>query len=163
MSVRVPVVAALAAAALAVTASPALAVVSFDPVTGTGFVGKGDVQLALGWNNKQLQEGATSLTFTTFARFSSWTTWECTAEDGTLLPQRNGFSSDSWAEIGYEVRGEPQATGFVLTGPVDGSSIGVGGGPQIDTCPAGSVLTTPAGPPVVVDESGFLVNGAPLG
>lgn len=32
----------------------ALATVTFDPGTGTGFVGKGDVQNAFGWNNAQL-------------------------------------------------------------------------------------------------------------
>jgi hypothetical protein len=30
---------------------PAAASVNLDPATGTGFVGKGDVQSAFGWNN----------------------------------------------------------------------------------------------------------------
>ncbi|WP_028050393.1 hypothetical protein [Cellulomonas sp. URHD0024] len=33
--------------------------------SGTGFVGKGDVQSALGWNNAKLQDNAEKLTFTT--------------------------------------------------------------------------------------------------
>lgn len=41
----------------------ALAAVTFDASTGTGFVGKGDVQLAFGWNNKQLQANAAGVTF----------------------------------------------------------------------------------------------------
>src|SRR3990170_2451923 len=36
----------------AISVGTALAAVIFDPVTGEGFVGKGDVQLVFGWNNK---------------------------------------------------------------------------------------------------------------
>ncbi|WP_223592466.1 hypothetical protein [Neobacillus bataviensis] len=42
----------------------ASASVAFDSATGTGFVGKGDVQLAFGWNNAALQKNASGLTFT---------------------------------------------------------------------------------------------------
>lgn len=48
-------VAVSATAAVILTASAAGAAVTFDPATGTGFIGKGDVQTALGWNNKALQ------------------------------------------------------------------------------------------------------------
>lgn len=34
----------------------ATATVTFDPTTGKGFVGKGDLQTAFGWNNNQLQK-----------------------------------------------------------------------------------------------------------
>ena len=40
------------------------AAVSFDAATGTGFVGKGDVQDAFGWSNAQLQANANAVTFT---------------------------------------------------------------------------------------------------
>ena len=53
-------IAALFAMALATTAQAA---VTFDPETGTGFVGKGDVQVAFGWNNAQFQANATGLSF----------------------------------------------------------------------------------------------------
>lgn len=43
------------AAALTLTATPALAAVTLDTATGTGFVGKGDVQQPLGLNNAALQ------------------------------------------------------------------------------------------------------------
>ncbi len=56
---------AAAAAVVVIAAAPATASVSFDSSTGTGFVGKGDVQTALGWNNAALQKNASSLTFTT--------------------------------------------------------------------------------------------------
>jgi hypothetical protein len=53
-----------ALATLALTIPAANAAVTFDPATGTGFVGKGDVQSALGYNNTQLQKNANSLVFT---------------------------------------------------------------------------------------------------
>jgi hypothetical protein len=53
--------AAIAVPALcAMLATAALAAVTFDVNTGFGFVGKGDVQLAFGWNNKALQTNATA-------------------------------------------------------------------------------------------------------
>ncbi|HEV8313926.1 hypothetical protein [Piscinibacter sp.] len=51
-------------AALAVVAGAALATVTFDAATGKGFVGKGDVQLAFGWNNAKLQSQAGNVSFT---------------------------------------------------------------------------------------------------
>lgn len=53
-----------ALATLALTIPAANAAVTFDPATGTGFVGKGDVQTALGYNNAQLQKNASTLVFT---------------------------------------------------------------------------------------------------
>lgn len=44
-------------------AGAAIAAVTFDAADGTGFVGKGDVQLAYGWNNKQLQANASNVDF----------------------------------------------------------------------------------------------------
>lgn len=41
----------------------AYAAVTFDEETGTGFVGKGDVQEAFGWNNAQLQQSAGDVEF----------------------------------------------------------------------------------------------------
>lgn len=40
------------------------AAVTFDQATGLGFVGKGDVQDAFGWNNAELQANASAVTFT---------------------------------------------------------------------------------------------------
>lgn len=51
-------------AALALTIPAATAAVTVDSATGTGFVGKGDVQSALGYNNAELQRNAGSLAFT---------------------------------------------------------------------------------------------------
>ncbi len=55
--------ACLTAGALFVAAVPASATVVFDADKQTGFVGKGDVQLAFEWNNKQLQANAADGTF----------------------------------------------------------------------------------------------------
>ena len=159
MSVRVPAVAALAAAALALTVTPASAVISFDPTTGTGSVGKGDVQTALGWTNKQLQDGAASLRFTTAYQYSSTTTWECTAADGTTVVRSNGGGGSGVIVYGYEVRGGSKVTGFVLTGRVADLGSSASGGPPTDSCLEGYVLTGPAGPPVVVDVAGPLQIG----
>jgi hypothetical protein len=52
-------------AAVAFIASAGVANASVTVTDGTGFVGKGDVQTLLGWNNQTLQKNAESLRFTT--------------------------------------------------------------------------------------------------
>jgi hypothetical protein len=41
----------------------ALATTTFNPATGTGFVGKGDVQTPWGWNDQTLQSQAINVSF----------------------------------------------------------------------------------------------------
>lgn len=60
-------------------AMPTFASVTFDPTTGAGFVGKGDVQTAFGWNNQALQANAADVTFSynavdTYSATCSWIT-----------------------------------------------------------------------------------------
>jgi hypothetical protein len=62
-TIRRLAVAVLAAGLLALTAQAASASVTFDPLTGNGFVGKGDVQTAFGWSNATMQTNHTSITF----------------------------------------------------------------------------------------------------
>ena len=50
-------------AATLLLAPAASAAVTINETNGTGFVGKGDVQVAFGWNNKQLQTNATGVSF----------------------------------------------------------------------------------------------------
>jgi len=50
-------------AATLMLAPAASAAVTFNETNGTGFVGKGDVQVAFGWNNKQLQTNAKDVSF----------------------------------------------------------------------------------------------------
>lgn len=75
---KIAVSTATAAVAVSLAAAPAMAAVTFDPATGKGFVGKGDVQLALGWNNSQLQQNAGSLLFTSTQPASQAWTQEAT-------------------------------------------------------------------------------------
>src|SRR6476469_4632886 len=62
---RIIKIVALEALALLATAAVASASVAVD--NGVGFVGKGDVQTALGWNNAAFDKGVGSLKFTTGA------------------------------------------------------------------------------------------------
>ena len=50
--------------AVAMLAIPTAAIASVAVDNGVGFVGKGDVQTALGWNNAAFDKGAGSLKFT---------------------------------------------------------------------------------------------------
>ncbi|MFM8246766.1 MAG: hypothetical protein ACKN9M_07420 [Burkholderiaceae bacterium] len=67
-------------AALILGTTPAIAAVIFDPSTGIGFVGKGDVQDAFLWNNQQLQTNAPGLEFKV-VQTRQWTA-TCTDADG---------------------------------------------------------------------------------
>jgi hypothetical protein len=51
-----------------VVAGAAVAAVSFDPATGTGSVGKVDVQKAFSWKNSQLQQNAADVSFAYVSR-----------------------------------------------------------------------------------------------
>jgi hypothetical protein len=57
---KLTLAAALAAATISTTA---LATVTFDTNSGTGFVGKGDVQTAFGWANAKAQANQNGVTF----------------------------------------------------------------------------------------------------
>jgi hypothetical protein len=117
-------------------AQPASAAVTFDATNGTGFVGKGDVQLALGWNNATLQRSGDTLrfTFTDQAEYDVY----CSKEVGGLKnPQtnRNIFDREQKlrAQLTYDARVRNQITGFNITG-FDGDPVITGGVPA---CPAG--------------------------
>jgi len=146
----------------------AFAAVTFDPATGTGFVGKGDVQTALGYNNKQLQDNAGSLQFTFVSTTVSETSWECTNENNDKVQERERTTTtETTGVIDSIARERNQITGFNLMGfsgdPVTDSSTD---GPKLNSCPAnpsGWVLTTPAGDPEIISqESTLFVNGVEL-
>jgi hypothetical protein len=67
------------ALALAGFTGAALAAVTFDPDTGKGFVGKGDVQNAFGWNDKALSTNVGGVSFS----YSTTQThqWDCVTGD----------------------------------------------------------------------------------
>jgi hypothetical protein len=96
------------------------ALVTFDPATGTGFVGKGDIQLPFGWNNATLQANASSLTFTyqssaTYEAVCEWTTGEGTRGQRThdVTHTKTSVVNDT---ISYDARTHKQVDGFFLTG-----------------------------------------------
>jgi hypothetical protein len=142
--------AAIAVPALcAMLATAALAAVSFDASTGTGFVGKGDVQLAFGWNNSALQRNASGVTFTYDAieKYSvdcEWTTVTGGPNSKTIDHEVTvGKTTGVKAEIAYDARVRNQINGFNLKGfgsvatvgvvPVVGGSCPMGGGTAVIT------------------------------
>jgi len=120
----------------------ASASVSFDPVSGTGFIGKGDVQLVYGWNNKQLQDNASSLTFSLQAQEQY--KYDCTftvevGRDKVREPrtQNRGKDTSLNASVQFDARTQKQITGFILTGL--GADTTTGGEVPVDggSCPGG--------------------------
>jgi hypothetical protein len=115
----------LVAAALMLTASAAVfASVTFDPVSGTGFVGKGDVQSAFGWNNAALQRNAGGVTFA--AEVRQVRAQQCVLQDGsvqTFAGYRTGTQTLA-SSIAYDARTHKQIDGFFLTGYVGDASFG---------------------------------------
>jgi hypothetical protein len=126
---------AVSAAALMAVVSIASAAVTFDPEEGTGFVGKGDVQVAFGWNNKQLQANADLLKFT--YEESGRYTLLCSRIHPTKGYQEKTFKNRTvgvFGEVDYEPRlknGQKQFTGFIL-GSYTGELVD-----QSQSCPGG--------------------------
>jgi len=136
-------------------AGAAIAAVTFDPATGTGFVGKGDVQLVFGWNNAQLQANAGSVQFRALTTEVTEVSWECTNENNENIQERARTTTTSIEGLVSSIaRVKNQITGFNLTGysgtPTQSSTTE---GPPLNSCPSGPwSLTTPAGDPVVVSS-----------
>lgn len=98
----------------------AFAAVTFDASTGTGFVGKGDVQDAFGWNNAALQNNAEGVSFsyeatTTYAALCTFTTGEGTRGEKTHYVPHT-IALDIGGEILHTARKHHQIDGFNLTG-----------------------------------------------
>ena len=115
---------------------------TFDPASGNGFVGKGDVQLAYGWNNKQLQDNAGGVGFTYQAQEQY--KYDCTftvevGRDKVREPrtQNRGKDTSLNALVQYDARTQKQITGFTLIGlettTTTGGEVPVNG----DSCPGG--------------------------
>jgi hypothetical protein len=140
--------------------------VSVDVGTGEGFVGKGDVQLAFGWNNRALQDNAGSGKFQPNPETVTEVSWVCTNSNNDNIQQRERTTTESVTGLmANGVRERNQFTGFLLTG-FDGQTKTdtTTEGNQLNSCPSSSLwsLTTPAGDPVVVSTRGGLqvsING----
>lgn len=146
----------VAAAASTIISTAAFAAVTFDSESGTGFVGKGDVQLALGLNNAQLQAQANSLVFAVTT--TSETTWTCDRDAGPQTQERTNTSTTSGL-LTAVARVRNQVTGFNLLG-YDGGEVVENDGPAVGSCPtfwtAIDIVTTPG------DDALISVNGVPL-
>jgi hypothetical protein len=132
-----------ALAAVAVTATAAYAIVTFDTATGTGFVGKGDVQLAFDWNNKALQQNAAQVTFT----YDDNVTYDILCEQQQTANQKTFQRSQGINAVmdgdPRQVKGQKQFTGFILSGfdgdPVEsGEAVCPGGFNEISREPVAS-------------------------
>jgi hypothetical protein len=107
---------AAVAALLAVTA---FASVTFDPNTGTGFVGKGDVQLVLGLNNAQVQNTPVSFTYSSSSTTVTSYTWTCDRDSGPQTQERANVTTvtnSTQGIVGSLARVKNQITGFNLLG-----------------------------------------------
>ncbi|WP_156901827.1 hypothetical protein [Azohydromonas australica] len=104
-------------------AAAVVAAVTFDPATGKGFVGKGDVQTAFGWSNAQLQSNAKNVGFT-FSQHEQYTgTCTFTVETGGVRNRQTKSVTSTRVknvnvsgDVGYDVRVRNQITGYNLTG-----------------------------------------------
>lgn len=139
----------VAAATLALTglmslAAPAMASVSFDPATGTGFVGKGDVQTIFSWSNKNLQDNASTVDFR--VNSVTETSWTCTKvvvqgnDQVREIVQQRSTETSTMGLITSVARENSKGkdgavTGFYLTG-YEGSPLLATDGPAPGSCPA---------------------------
>ena len=156
-----------AAGAIVAFASAALAAVTFDTATGVGFVGKGDVQLALTWNNAALQRNAGGVTFSYDSIVVSEVSWECTNEKNDKIQERERTTTSSTQGVVTAVArdGKNQITGFNLNGwngqPT--TTVGQTEGPALNSCPNENgnwFLSTSAGLPVISSTGGLYVSHA---
>ncbi|AZU60573.1 hypothetical protein [Neobacillus mesonae] len=156
----------IAAGALAfgIMASSGFAAVTFDPSTGTGFVGKGDVQSSLGFNNAHMQREANNLVFSyesveKYEVTVEWTTGEGTKGEKTHTVEHK-VSSFINSDVNYDSRKAKQYTGFNLTGL--GNTIEAGTFLKVsDEYPgnSGHIVTSVN----LISSTGTLyVNGVPL-
>lgn len=127
-----------AVAALTVVSTAAGAAVAVTD--GVGFVGKGDVQLAFGWNNAAAQKNANAVSFT----YEGKTTYDVTCEWDTVTggPRSKTIHHDItiprhtsvFSTIAADPRKTGQYTGYNLNG--FGSTVTTGTTPEVGAaCP----------------------------
>lgn len=129
----------LACACAVFASSVAMAEVTFDPATGTGFVGKGDVQSVFGWNNAMLQANAGALTFTYVALDSYTAVCTFTTGTGTRGQRTHNVTHRTSTGVSNLIDSSPrtrmQVTGFRLNG-IASSSVTQGAVPVVGgACP----------------------------
>lgn len=151
MNIAKPLV-AVAAAALATVA---MAAVSYSPDAG-GYAPKGDVQTALGFNNKQIQEASLSFTYELKARYDYVCAY--TETNGSKAGQSQTKDQHTNVNVDAEIDGGNRVTGQIVgyyLKPVVG-----GNGEPVpatgDVCKVGNDLGTIEGPVVETMKSGGL-------
>jgi hypothetical protein len=103
------------AAAVAVFATAAYAAVTFNSATGEGFVGKGEVQEAFGWNNHALQAGGEHVEF--YYQDIATYDLECSSvPPGTIQTRSFRRNVGVAGEIDVDARRRNQINGFILSG-----------------------------------------------
>jgi len=139
----------------------------FDPNTGVGFVSKGQVQSAFGWNNAQLQQNASGITFTYDSTQDYEAVCQYFATNGSQVTHVTvNMHTAVIGNITYETRGNRQVTGFNLTGYGSSQHTGgeipvVGGHCQSPEGYAGaytSVMATGTGGGLFVNSGGASVQ-----
>jgi hypothetical protein len=140
-----------AAAALALCAT--VGVVSYAAVDvdgdGVGFVGKGDVQLALGWNNRKLQDNHGTVAFR--ANVATEYKWLCANNGGE---HQKTTKTTAFGLVSYAARERNQITGFTLDG-FNGTIEEINnGGLDVEECPGNANELVEGS--LQVSDSGFV-------
>ena len=108
--------ACMAMAALLVLAGTAAATVTFYPETGTGFVGKGDVQSAFGWNNADAQNKMSGVTFQVRVKQERRQgCYDTAGQPVEVISYRYGTRSVA-SKVSYTARTHNQIDGIYLEG-----------------------------------------------
>jgi hypothetical protein len=113
--------------------------ISLDLETGTGFIGKGDVQLLFGWNNKQLQDNAENLEFRVSSEDVREYEWTCYNSHNGNTQYRSQIISNSYqGTLSSIARVNKQITGFNISGYSEAAVVDseVVSGNKINSCPA---------------------------
>lgn len=101
--------------------SSASAMVVFDSSTGTGFIGKGDVQTVFSWNDQKLEANAASLAFVyNFQeQYDVVCYWETVTGHGTvphsIVANKSVLVKDA-VSYASRAKGNKVVTGFMLNG-----------------------------------------------
>jgi hypothetical protein len=151
--------------AILMIATAVFAAATFDLATGTGFVGKGDVQQIYTWNNKELNANANNVQFRYSSVEVTEVSWECTNSNNQKVQERERTTTSSIQGVVTHIArdNKKQITGFNLTDySASGSDSSTSEGPVVNNCQNAWTLTSPAGEPEVKSSTGGLqvsING----
>jgi hypothetical protein len=112
----------IAVIGIVLVAGLAYATVTFNPTTGVGFVGKGDVQIAFGWNNATAQQQTNNVAFTyvTTDTYEVVNAWASGNPDNPVSLNSHTATVTTIvgvnSEVAYEARQKNQYTGYNLKG-----------------------------------------------